>query len=221
MKIKILKPYWIIGSLVTAGIIITTGYNVIVANTQKEIVNASNSATQLQQNDYSSDIVELKQRITDMETKVSALEERIISLENNSNEKDKTISNLQNKVDTLKKQSSTKNIQISNLEEELKNSKQKTNEVQNDLQQTKQVLEKRSKRLSEIQKRLEETAKLPQDYERIQRKIDELKEKEQTEEVVNKINELQIQYKEAKKIRDEVLVLNEEMRQLLYGEISL
>lgn len=37
MKIKIPKPYWIVGTLVTAGIVTVGTYNFIAANTQEKI----------------------------------------------------------------------------------------------------------------------------------------------------------------------------------------
>ena len=60
-----------------------------------------------------------------------------------------------------------------------------------------------------------------QNYNGIRMQIEELKKKEQTEEIVEEIKLLEIKYYKAKKVSDEVLSLNEEMRNLLFGEISL
>lgn len=213
-KILTTKAYAFIGTLITAGVITVTGYNMILGNSEKQVQTTSKDTDSIQQIDYSNDIVELKQRLDNTESKVTELEEKISLLESDNQKKNETISNLQSRIDSLKNENDNKNNQINDLKKQVTN-------TQNDLNQTKEVLEKRSKRLSEIQARLAETAKMPQNYESIGMEIKYLKSQEQTEDVVEEIQKLEIEYNNAKTVHDEVMALNEEMRQLLYGEIEL
>ena len=74
MNIKISKPYWIVGTLLTTGVIIVTGYNIIVANTNETIPTGSSYEQTQEYIDYSKDISELKQKLTDIESRVGTLE---------------------------------------------------------------------------------------------------------------------------------------------------
>ena len=96
MKIKSLKPYWIIGTLVTAGIITVGTYNFIIANNKNEIATMNNQVVQLQEIDYNNKISELEERLLNAESKITSLEEKITNLETSNEEKDNTIKELMN-----------------------------------------------------------------------------------------------------------------------------
>ena len=211
------KSYIFVGTLITAGVVVTTAYNIINATSnQKQTIETA----QIQQIDYSKDIEELKERLTTAENKITGLEEKVTSLEEENQNKDDTISKLQTKI-SLINNTSVKNKEVKELQQKLNDSEEKTAELEENLKQTKEKIQARSKRLSEIQERLKETAKLPYDYQYFDKKIQELKKQEQTEEVIKEIERLKTQYDIAKATYEEVTALNEEMRQLLFGEIEL
>lgn len=211
------KSYIFVGTLITAGVVVTTAYNIINATSnQKQTIETA----QIQQIDYSKDIEELKERLTTAENKITGLEEKVTSLEEENQNKDDTISKLQTKISSINN-TSVKNKEVKELQQKLNDSEEKTAELEENLKQTKEKIQARSKRLSEIQERLKETANIPQNYQYFEGKIKELEKKEQTEEVIKEIEKLKIQYDIAKATREEVTALNEEMRQLLFGEIEL
>ncbi len=214
MKIKIPKPYIFIGTLVTTGVIITISYNIITADNAKEVVSINNQSEPIKQIDYSNEILEIKQRLTNVEEEIELLKEKDKILEESNTKQDETINN-------LKVQESNPSDTIGDLKKQLKNNQDEIEKTKSDLQNVKNVINKRYKRLNEIQDRLSETAKLPQNYKRIELEINKLKTEEQTEEVIEKIKQLEIKYEQAKKISNEVTELNNEMRELLFGEISL
>ena len=73
MKIKIPKPYIFIGTLVTTGVIITISYNIITADNAKEVVSINNQSEPIKQIDYSNEILEIKQRLTNVEEEIELL----------------------------------------------------------------------------------------------------------------------------------------------------
>lgn len=215
MKIKIPKPYWVVGSFVAAGIITATGYNVIVANTEREITTTSGQTAQIKQVDYSDDIAELKQRVSDNESKITGLQEKVIDLENTNKEKDEEINSLKSKYNTLKKENNSGEVKT--LKTELSNVKQESSE-------RKQILEQKTARLNEINVRLKEIAKISsgrQKLEEIKIQIGYLKNKEQTEEVLGQIEDLENQLNQIQKIIDEETALNAESHQIQREMLSV
>lgn len=143
MKIKIPKPYWVIGTLTAASIIVVGGYNIIVANTNEKNIN-------VQQIDYSNDIKELRQRLEKAEEEIEILKEKSASVESDNKDKDQTINDLQAKVNSL---NNTSNIQ--GISKQLQNITIKDNK-QKELIKEKEELEKEYKvYLDKIYKRNE------------------------------------------------------------------
>lgn len=99
MKVHIPKPYMFVGTLLTAGVVVTVGYNIIVAN-NNESVNAnpteqtSISQTEKTEDNFQQQLDELKEVIREMQSKINVLEEQ--------NEiKNETIAGLQSTVSSL------------------------------------------------------------------------------------------------------------------------
>lgn len=133
MKIKIPKPYWVIGSLAAASIIIVGGYNMIVASSNE------NNAIRTEQVDYSSEIEELKQRLTKAEEEIEILKEKSDFTESDDENKDQIINDLQTKVNSL---NSTYKVQ--GVYKQLENITAKDNK-QKELINEKEKLEKECK----------------------------------------------------------------------------
>ncbi len=144
MKIKIPKPYWIIGTLTAASIIVVGGYNMIVANSnQKDTIKT-------EQINYASEIEELKQRLTKAEEEIEILKEKSDSVESDDENKDQIINDLQAKVNSL---NSTYKVQ--GVYKQLENITIKDNK-QRELIKEKEELEKEYKIYSDkIHKRSE------------------------------------------------------------------
>lgn len=133
MKIKIPKPYWIIGTLTAASIIVVGGYNMIVANSnQKDTIKT-------EQINYASEIEELKQRLTKAEEEIQILKEKSDSVESDDESKDQIINDLQTKVNSL---NSTYKVQ--GVYKQLENITAKDNK-QKELINEKEKLEKECK----------------------------------------------------------------------------
>lgn len=243
MKIKIPKPYWIIGTLVTAGIVTVGIHNFIVANTQeKNMIETSNiQEVQNQTKDnYQEQINELIQRLNENEQKITELQEKVSVLETENSNKTEEISSLQNKLQknsvttktvtvnnadlekiTQKLNKTTATVNNADLEEvkqKLNTTTEKVEKVESNVTNREEELSKKKKRLKEIETRLNEIHKkyVNPSYEkyRIEVEICKLIEKEQSEEIVNEINNLKIQLENIKKIIEEESNLMKEMRKL-------
>lgn len=109
MKLLIKKPYIFIGTLITAGVITVTGYNIIIANNTKETnKDISNTVYSNQNNndDLQKQISELQIQMEDNKLKVSELQDKVNKLEDDNKEKENTIKGLQSKINVLNKTTS-------------------------------------------------------------------------------------------------------------------
>ena len=224
MKINMLKPYWIVGTLITASIAIVGTYNFIVANTQEKNTMETSYIQQAEnetKENYQEQINQLMQRLNENEQNITDLQGKVSALEVENSNKTREIANLQNHLQ--KKNTTTKTVTVNNadleqVKKKLDTTTEKVEMVDKNVTNREAELKKKKKRLEEADTKLKEIYKkypIPSHEKyKLEAEIHALQEKEQNEDVIHKINDLKIQLEDIKKIMEEESNLDNEIKKL-------
>lgn len=158
-KILETKAYIFIGTLVTAGIITVTAYNLIMANEEDVMTKQANS--EVGNNNYQEQIdklkIELKEtqnETEELKEKIVQLEGKVINLEDENANKDTTIASLQSQTIKLQ-QNNGSSSELNNVKKQLERTNEELLQVQTEKSDVKMKLKEMSAKREKLQNEIE------------------------------------------------------------------